>query len=305
MLWRRGSRSADVEDRRGESPMGGAGMGFPGGGLPGGGKIGLGGVLLLLVLSLVFGQNFFVGVDSPEDVGGAPAPSPGASGRSSSPGQEDLVEFVSFVLDDVQDTWTQVYRDSGQTYERARLVLFTNAVRSGCGIGETAMGPFYCPVDRKVYVDLGFYRALRDRFGAPGDFAQAYVIAHEIGHHVQHQLGITDQVRAAQQSRPGQANALSVRLELQADCLAGIWGHSTQERNLLEQGDVEEGLGAAAAIGDDRIQRQAGGVNPETWTHGSSRQRVAWFQRGLKSGRVQDCDTFKISLPGVDDQRGR
>jgi predicted metalloprotease len=179
-------------------------------------------------------------------------------------------------------------------------------VRSGCGIGETAMGPFYCPVDQKVYIDLGFYRALRDRFGAPGDFAQAYVIAHEIGHHVQHQLGITDQVRATQQSRPGQANALSVRLELQADCLAGIWGHSTQERNLLEQGDVEEGLGAAAAIGDDRIQRQtAGRTNPETWTHGSSRQRVAWFQRGLKSGRIQDCDTFKIALPGVDDQRGR
>jgi predicted metalloprotease len=285
-------------------------MGFPGGGLPGGGKLGLGGLLVLLVLSLVFGQNFFVGLDNPGDFGEAPAPgtmpSPGGAGRSSSPAQEEMVEFVSFVVDDVQDTWTQVFRDSGQTYQRARLVLFTNAVRSGCGIGETAMGPFYCPADQKVYIDLGFYRALRDRFGAPGDFAQAYVIAHEIGHHVQHQLGITDQVRAAQQSRPGQANALSTRLELQADCLAGIWGHSTQERNLLEQGDVEEGLAAASAIGDDRIQRQSGGgVNPETWTHGSSRQRVAWFQRGLKSGRVQDCDTFKISLPGVDDQRGR
>jgi predicted metalloprotease len=289
--------------------MGGAGMGFPGRGLPGGGKLGLGGLLVLLVLSLVFGQNFFVGLD-PGDIGSAPAPErmpmPGGAGRSASPGQDEMVEFVSFVLDDVQDTWTQVYRDAGQTYERAKLVLFTNAVRSGCGIGETAMGPFYCPVDQKVYIDLGFYRALRDRFGAPGDFAQAYVIAHEIGHHVQHQLGITDQVRATQQSRPGQANALSVRLELQADCLAGIWGHSTQERNLLEQGDVEEGLGAAAAIGDDRIQRQtAGRTNPETWTHGSSRQRVAWFQRGLKSGRIQDCDTFKIALPGVDDQRGR
>src|SRR5262249_31373685 len=160
----------------------------------------------------------------------------------------------------------------------AKLVLFTDSVRSGCGFGESAMGPFYCPVDEKVYIDLGFYRELKRRFGAPGDFAQAYVIAHELGHHVQKLLGISERVRAPQEARPDRANALSVRLELQADCLAGVWGHSTQQRDILEQGDVDEALAAASAIGDDRIQRGATGTtNPETWTHGSGRQRVAWF----------------------------
>jgi len=297
MLWRRGERSADLEDRRGES----SGVRFGGGA-----GLGLGGVVILLVLSLLFGQNLFVGLDDTGTLPDAPVPDRDPMATRSSAAEEELVDFVSFVLDDVQNTWMRVFRDAGQSYERVKLVLFTDVVRSGCGFGEAAMGPFYCPVDQKVYVDLGFYRALKERFGAPGDFAQAYVIGHEIGHHVQNQLGISSQIREAQQARPERANALSVRLELQADCLAGIWAHSTQERDLLERGDIEEGLTAAAAIGDDRIQRQTTGrTNPETWTHGSSRQRVGWFQRGFKSGRIQDCDTFRVSLPGVDDTRAR
>src|SRR5262245_5430298 len=297
MLWRRGERSTDLEDRRGES----SGVRFGGGA-----GLGLGGVVILLVLSLLFGQNLFVGLEDTGTLPDAPTADRGPMATRSSAAAEELVDFVSFALDYVQNTWTRVFRDAVQSYERVKLVLFTDVVRSGCGFGEAAMGPFYCPVDQKVYVDLGFYRALKERFGAPGDFAQAYVIAHEIGHHVQNQLGISSQIREAQQARPERANALSVRLELQADCLAGVWGHSTQERDLLERGDIEEGLAAAAAIGDDRIQRQATGrTNPETWTHGSSRQRVGWFQRGFKSGRIQDCDTFRVSLPGVDDVRPR
>ncbi len=289
MRWTPGGVSSDVEDQRG-------GRGFGGG--PGI-RIGLGGALLLLVLSLVTGQNFFAilggGDGGVTDTGsGEPAP------YQSTPEEDRLVQFVSFVLDDVQDTWAKMLPEAGgRTYRRAKLVLFTDGVRSGCGMAESAMGPFYCPIDEKVYVDLGFYRELKRRFGAPGDFAQAYVIAHEIGHHVQHQLGISERVRAAQEQRPDQANALSVRLELQADCLAGVWGNSTEKRDILEAGDAEEALNAAAAIGDARIQRGAGaGVNPETWTHGSSRQRVAWFRQGLESGRLRDCDTFKSDLPG-------
>lgn len=183
---------------------------------------------------------------------------------------------------------------------RAKLALFTDRVRSGCGAADSAAGPFYCPEDRKVYIDLGFYNELKSRFGAPGDFAQAYVLAHEIGHHVQHRLGLTEQARGPQ-ARPDRAAALSVRLELQADCLAGVWAHSTNERGLLEEGDVEEALAAASAVGDDRIQKQAGGrVTPETWTHGSARQRAGWFRRGLESGRMQECDTFRPALPGVE-----
>jgi predicted metalloprotease len=220
-----------------------------------------------------------------------------------SPAEEELAAFVSFVLDDVQNTWTREFQQIGREYEHARLVLFTDATRSGCGTADAAAGPFYCPEDRKVYIDLGFYQELKNRFGAPGDFAQAYVLAHEIGHHVQHLLGLTDQVRANQERNPSRANALSVRLELQADCLAGIWARSTSERRLLEQGDVEEALGAASAVGDDRIQRQAGGrVSPETWTHGSARQRAGWFRRGLDSGRIDDCNTFRTALPGVEDR---
>jgi predicted metalloprotease len=296
MRWTRGPRSPDLEDRRGESIGRGTGLRV-------GGGIGLGGAVILLVLSLLFGQNFFALL---EDGGGlVPAPdgsTPSGPPRKASPAEEEAADFMSFVLDDVQNTWAREFTRLGREYQRARLVLFTDAVRSECGAAEAAAGPFYCPADQKVYIDLSFYNDLKNRFGAPGDFAQAYVLAHEIGHHVQHLLGLTDQVREIQQARPDQAASLSVRLELQADCLAGIWARSTNERRLLEEGDVEEALGAASAVGDDRIQKQAGGrVSPETWTHGSARQRSGWFRQGLDSGRVQACDTFRTSLPGVED----
>ncbi len=282
MRWTPGGRSDDLEDQRGTS--GGGRM------LGGGLRIGAGGAILLLILSLVTGQNFFALLGNVVDVGGGGqvnAPS------QPSPDEEKLVEFVSFVLDDVQDTWQRAFPIATRDYRNTKLVLFTDHVRSGCGFAESAMGPFYCPEDEKVYIDLGFYRELRDRFGAPGDFAQAYVIAHEIGHHVQKVLGLSDRVREMQERRPSVANQLSVLLELQADCFAGVWAHSTQQRDILEKGDVEEGIGAAAAVGDDRIQKQAGArVNPETWTHGSSAQRVEWFRRGMERGTVADCNTF-------------
>jgi uncharacterized protein len=296
MRWTRGNRSDDLEDRRGESPGGGSRLRV-------GGGIGLGGAVILLVLSLVFGQNFFALLDGSGDLTPAPGGGvPTGPARKGSPAEEQAADFMSFVLDDVQNTWAREFTRLGREYERAKLVLFTDAVRSGCGAADAAAGPFYCPEDRKVYIDLGFYNDLKNRFGAPGDFAQAYVLAHEIGHHVQHLLGLTEKVRG-QQARPDRANALSVRLELQADCLAGIWAHSTNERRLLEEGDVEEALAAASAVGDDRIQKQAGGrVTPETWTHGSARQRAGWFRRGLESGRTQDCDTFRTALPGVEER---
>jgi predicted metalloprotease len=284
MRWTRGERSSNIEDRRGE------GGGFRVGGL--GGKLGLGGILILIVLSLITGQDFLSLLGGGDQVGG---PTTGAP-RATSPEEEKLVDFVSFVLDDVQTVWSQELPKNGAAYEEAKLVLFTDTTRSACGYAEAAMGPFYCPADRKVYIDLGFYNELRHRFGAPGEFAQAYVIAHEVGHHVQNILGISGKVRELQESHPQQAGQLSIRLELQADCLAGVWGHSTNQRNLLEQGDVESGLGAAAAVGDDRIQKQAGsGVHPETWTHGSSAERVRWFKRGLDSGRMSECNTFRGS----------
>jgi predicted metalloprotease len=261
--------------------------------LGGGGlRIGAGGAILLLVLSLATGQNFFSLLGNFIQVGG-----PESGGQSapyqSSPEDEKLVEFVSFVLDDVQNTWERAFPIAGRNYRKTKLVLFTDTTRSGCGFAESAMGPFYCPADEKVYIDLGFYNELRSRFGAPGDFAQAYVIAHEIGHHVQNILGLSERVRDLQQRKPDTANQLSVLLELQADCLAGVWAHSTEQRDILEKGDVEEGIGAAAAVGDDRIQKQAGAqVNPETWTHGSSAQRVQWFKRGMEHGTVADCNTF-------------
>lgn len=261
--------------------------------LGGGGlRLGAGGAILLLVLSLATGQNLFDLLGGVVDVGG-----PGGGGQSApyeaTPEEEKLVDFVSFVLDDVQNTWAQTFPVAARDYRKTKLVLFTDNVSSGCGYAQAAMGPFYCPADEKVYIDLGFYRELRSRFGAPGDFAQAYVIAHEIGHHVQNVLGLSERVRELQQRRPDQANQLSVLLELQADCFAGVWAHSTQRRDILERGDVEEGIGAAAAVGDDRIQKSAGAsVNPETWTHGSSQQRVQWFQRGMQKGTVADCNTF-------------
>ena len=286
MRWTPGGRSGDLEDQRGSS--GGGGFGGLGGGLP---RMGIGGFILLLVLSVIFHKNFFAMLGG----GGAPAGAPAAQTApvSSSPEEEKEVQFVSFVLDDVQNTWTQIFAQEGQTYQHAKLVLFREGVRSGCGFAQTEMGPFYCPADQKVYIDLGFYKELRDRFGASGDFAEAYVIAHELGHHLQNQLGISGKVEKAQQQDPDQAKALSVRLELQADCLAGVWGHSTQQRSILEAGDVDEALNAAASVGDDRIQKQTTGrVNPESWTHGSAAERSRWFKAGFDSGKIESCDTF-------------
>ncbi len=281
MRWTPGGSDQDVEDRRGE------GGGRRGGGL----KVGLVGVLVLLGLSLLTGRNFLSLLDTSQPVGPGTGsvPDPQRDQR-----EAPQVEFVKFVLNDAQDTWQKLLPE----YRRAKLVLFRDAIDSACGMAESASGPFYCPGDEKVYIDLAFYDELKQRFGAPGDFAQAYVIAHELGHHVQNVTGVEPQVRRRQQARPREANALSVRMELQADCLAGVWGHSTAQRDILEKGDVEEGLGAAAAIGDDRIQSQAGGrVNPESFTHGSSRQRVAWFRKGLETGDPSQCDTFKLPDP--------
>jgi predicted metalloprotease len=289
MRWTPGYSSDDVEDRRDEQP---AAAGFGGGGAPIGilfwlfsrfGVPGLlvGGVVLYLASNL--------GSSSPSP---SPARQPAGSNASAAGDpQHKAVEFVSFVLDDVQKSWAGRFAQSGKTYTRARLVLFNQAIRSGCGIGQDAMGPFYCPRDTKVYIDLSFYQELRDRFGAPGDFAQAYVIAHEIGHHVQHLLGLDQKVDGAHGAQ-GELGG-SVRLELQADCLAGMWAQSTEQRGLLEAGDIDEALKAASAIGDDRLQRQSGGrVQPETWTHGSSAERVRWFKRGYELGALEACDTF-------------
>jgi predicted metalloprotease len=257
-------------------------------------RLGFGGMIVLGILSVVFGRNFFAGVPSGAD------PSPQSASPTqpyqSSPDEEKLVQFVSFVLDDVQKTWTNEFHRRGETYPHAKLVLFTDSVRSACGTAEAATGPFYCPADQKAYIDLSFYREMKERFGAPGDFAQAYVIAHELGHHVQNVLGIDSRMRRAQRAEPDEANQLSVRMELQADCFAGMWGKSTEQRSILEEGDAEEALNCAAAIGDDRLQKQGRGrVTPETFTHGSSAQRVRWFKKGFESGRIEDCDTFSAS----------
>lgn len=281
MRWSPGHRSANVEDRRG------------GGGrfIRGAGGMGAGTLIVLLVLSLIFKRDFFSlvgggGVPPTAETGAAPP-------AATTPEEERLASFVSFVLDDAQKTWRQLSSGAGGQYRDAKLVLFRDAVQSACGFAESATGPFYCPADEKVYIDLGFYEELQQRFGAPGDFAQAYVLAHEIGHHVQNLLGTEAQVREARTRRADLANELSVRLELQADCYAGVWGHSTAQRDLLEPGDVEEGLGAAAAVGDDRLQRMGGGrVAPESFTHGTSEQRQQWFRRGFDTGRPDACDTF-------------
>lgn len=284
MRWTDRGRSSNLEDRRaGGGMFGGRGMGT---------GLGIGGTVILLILSLIFGRDIVTGNGTPAttESGGELAPADSAR-------EEPEVHFVSFVLDDVQRTWAQLLPRAGAQWHDARLVLFRDATPTGCGTGETAMGPFYCPMDEKVYIDLGFYDELRTRFGAPGDFAQAYVIAHELGHHVQHLLGTDEQVRRAQQANPESANQLSVRLELQADCYAGVWGNSAKDRNILETGDAEEGLNAAASVGDDRLQRQATGrVNADSFTHGSSAQRMHWFQQGFQSGDPARCDTFSGSV---------
>lgn len=288
MRWTPGGRSEDLEDRRDEGGgSGGGGRQF------GGMHIGLGGIVILFILSLVFKRDFFSLLGGGgASVGGGQTisrPDPARDAR-----EEPEVKFVSFVLDDAQSTWTSVLSAQGVRYRHAKLVLFRDSIDSACGFAEAASGPFYCPEDEKVYIDLGFYDELKQRFGAPGEFAQAYVLAHEIGHHVQKILGIEAKMRQAQRANPGAKNELSVRLELQADCFAGIWGHSTDQRNILEPGEVQQGLNAAAAVGDDRLQRMATGtVHPETFTHGSSAQRQEWFNRGFTQGNLEACNTFQ------------
>lgn len=277
MRWTPGGRSRNIEDRRGS----GIGMGA---------GAGIGGVVLL-VLSLVFG----VDLTSLGGGGGGALPPQVAGGDvvQETPEEKELADFISFVLDDAQTVWAKVLPTVGTPYRDAKLVLFRSAVQSACGTAQSAVGPFYCPSDEKVYIDLGFYGALDQKLGAKGDFAQAYVLAHELGHHVQRILGTEQRVRELSASRPGAANQLSVRLELQADCYAGVWAATTQQRGMLQTGDIEEGLNAAAAVGDDRLQKmQQGTVQPESFTHGSSEQRANWFRRGMTSGRPESCDTF-------------
>lgn len=294
MKWEGQRQSDNVEDRRDEGGGGGGG-GF--GPLLGGRGIGLGTVAVALVAGWVFGINplTVLGLLSG---GGAPAPLQQQAPAHRPPAQDRSAAFVSTVLADTEDVWGAVFQAGGARYEQPRLVLFRGATPTACGRGEAAMGPFYCPGDHKVYIDLGFFDTLRSRLGAPGDFAQAYVVAHEVGHHVQNLLGVTEKVDARRgKVSTAQMNALSVRVELQADCLAGVWAHHSQRgKGWLEQGDVEEALNAAAQIGDDTLQRNAGAaVRPESFTHGSSAQRVQWFQRGLQGGSVKGCDTFGSS----------
>ena len=273
MRWQGRAGSSNVEDRRG------MGMTLPVGG-------GIGGLVLLLLFSALTGTNPLDLISS--------EPADSSVGTSGERSDDPQTQFVSVVLRDTEDTWGEVFRERGNTYQPPTLVLFNQATQTGCGVGEAVMGPFYCPADRKVYLDLSFFRELNDRFAAPGDFAQAYVVAHEVGHHVQTLTGVSDRVNGLRErAGRGQANALSVRMELQADCYAGVWGHYAARRGLLEPGDAEEGLRAAAAIGDDTLQRQTQGrVVPESFTHGSSEQRVSWLRTGLDSGNIDSCNTF-------------
>ncbi len=282
MRWEGNRQSSNVEDLRGGGGGGGFGLG--------GGTIGIGTLVIALVGGALLGVNplTLLGIMTG---GGAPpaqqAPAP--------PANDPMARFVSTVLADTEDVWSALFRAGGATYHDPKLVLFRGAVRTGCGAGQAAMGPFYCPADQKVYIDLSFYDTLRNRLGAPGDFAEAYVIAHEVGHHVQDELGITQQVdRQRSRLSEAQANALSVRVELQADCFAGVWAHhSQQERNTLEPGDIDEAMNAAAKIGDDALQQAAGrAVVPESFTHGTSAQRQRWFMAGYQDGTVKACDTF-------------
>jgi predicted metalloprotease len=284
MKWEGERESENVEDRRGS---GGGGFGI------GGRGIGIGTIVVALVAGWIFGINplTVLGLLS----GGGGAPTAQEAPAHAPPAGDQQARFVSVVLASTEDAWTKVFREGGGTYRPPKLTLFRGAVGTACGTGQSAMGPFYCPGDQKVYIDLDFFDTLKSRLGAPGEFAQAYVVAHEVGHHVQNLMGITgkvDQLRARQSERD--ANAMSVRVELQADCFAGVWSYQSQQaKQWLDQGDIESALNAASRIGDDTLQRRSQGVVvPESFTHGSSQQRVSWFKRGLQSGRVEDCNTF-------------
>lgn len=307
MRWRTGRRSSNIEDRRGSSMSRGSGGGVRIPILPlllllKGKRIGIGTILLIGVLFWFFGGNLgdilggLTGVTmQPSLTSSEPRPP-----ARQSQAKQELAEFVSVVLADTEDTWNGLFRQLGKRYQEPKLVLFRGATRSACGIGQADMGPFYCPADQKVYLDLSFFEELRDRYKVPGDFAQAYVVAHEIGHHVQNLLGISAAVSEAQRSvGDSQANRYSVRQELQADCFAGLWAHHAHKsRSVLERGDIEEGLNAASAVGDDRLQRRARGyVSSDSFTHGSSEQRMRWFNTGLQSGELKRCNTFSVRNP--------
>ena len=287
MRWKGRRKSQNVEDRRGTSMGRGAAVG------------GVGGLGFLVIIVLYM----FLGGDPSQLVEQMPSggmPSASTDAGPPPPGQDELADFVSVVLADTEDTWNPIFASIGRRYEEPHLVLFSGQVRSACGMAGAAMGPFYCPADHKLYIDLTFYDELKRRFRAPGDFAQAYVIAHEVGHHVQNLLGINAEVSEMQRrASKAEANEMSVRLELQADCLSGVWAfHTQRERNMLEAGDLEEALNAASAIGDDRIQRESTGrVVPDSFTHGTSAQRVKWFKIGFQSGDVAQCDTFRVANP--------
>ena len=297
-------RSGGVIDRRGQGMTFGGSRGYSGGGfggggfpLPIGGGMGIGAVIVVLVLIFVVprllgGDDPLGGALSPFDQGGTVQP--GGVGVDPT---DPRGEFVDAVIDDVQTTWIDIFRRSGETYQETSVVLFEGATNSGCGRATSEVGPFYCPADQLVYIDLGFFDELESRFGAPGDFAEAYVIAHEVGHHVQHMLGIDAQVQQSVRDDPSRRSDLSIRQELQADCFAGVWGRAAQGAGVLQAGDLEEGIAAAAAVGDDRIQEAATGrIDKESWTHGSSEQRVQWFQTGFQVGNPDACDTFNTDL---------
>lgn len=284
MDWTPGGMSSDIEDRRGDSG-GGGGFGFGGGG-----GLGIIGFLVLLVLSLVTGRNFLTGFFHG---GGQPAVVRQEQSNMTPQQENRDVQLISFTLDDVQKTWTQIFAQKGRTYRHAKLVLFRGETYSGCGTAQAATGPFYCPADQKVYIDLNFWDELKRFGGSTADFAQAYVIAHELGHHVQNLLGTEQKVRRLEQEEPSQRLHLSVDTELQADCYGGVWGHSAEQRGIVHTADVTAALSAAAAVGDDHLQKMSGrAVSPETWTHGSSAQREYWFKRGLESGDPASCNTF-------------
>ena len=267
--------SGNIEDRRGMGGVVGGGIGV--------------GTLVIAVIAYFLGIDPTTVIDASQQLQQA-APSQQQRGKEGAP-TDQMGQFVSKVLASTEDVWTQLFRANGRQYRDPKLVLYTGSTRTACGVGQAAMGPFYCPNDEQLYIDLAFYDDLRKRFGAPGDFAQAYVIAHEIGHHVQKQLGIMD--RLQQGTSRSQHNQMSVRVELQADCFAGVWGHHAASANLLDPGDMEQALAAATAIGDDRLQKQSQGyVVPESFTHGTSAQRVRWFKRGMDTGKVSECDTF-------------
>lgn len=284
MRWQQERRSDNVEDQRGRRVAGGF-------------KLGGGAIVLVLLFSLITKQNpLKILAMLTEQQGSAPVST--MTEQPGAPAQDQQKEFVSAILASTEDIWSEVFTGMNRTYEPPKLVLFSEGVQSACGLTSSAVGPFYCPADTRVYLDLGFFQELNRRFGAPGDFAQAYVVAHEVGHHVQNLLGISGKVdQARERSSEEETNALSVRLELQADCFAGVWGNrANQEKKMLEPGDVEEGLAAAAAVGDDTLQRSAGrSVSPESWTHGSSEMRTRWFTRGFNSGDINTCDTFKTN----------